>query len=371
MENVPFSAAPPQAGRLAGRMSTTTQDSALRALLLPYLQGHLVWPGHGLFLRARAGSALTPETLPGLICQQSFKPEADALLRAGFELGALDPTRRYPCVLLLAPRQRAEARALLARAVTLTEPGGRVLLSAANTAGARSHQADLERLVGPVTSLSKHKCRVCWSGPLENVDAALLTQWQALDAVQPIDEGRFLSRPGLFAWDRIDAGSSLLAQHLPPTLRGAAADLGAGVGYLSASLMTSSRGIVSLDVFEAEERALELARVNLASFASRVELRFHWHDVTAGLLTGYDVIISNPPFHDAADTQPELGRRFIDAAMNALLPGGSLWVVAHRHLGYQELLLSRFAAARVVVEQQGYQVLTASRSGTRRDRTSR
>ena len=83
-------------------------------------------------------------------------------------------------------------------------------------------------------SESKHHCRVFWSAPLEApADPALADAWRTLDAPRWLAEhgvpgGRFLSRPGVFAWDRVDAASRLLAEHLPGELRGDVADLGAG-----------------------------------------------------------------------------------------------------------------------------------------------
>ncbi|WP_330970411.1 methyltransferase, partial [Lysobacter sp. A3-1-A15] len=155
--------------------------------------------------------------------------------------------------------------------------------------------------------------------------AALAAQWAALDAVRPIAEGRFLSRPGVFAWDRIDPASALLAQHLPADLAGHAADLGAGFGYLSAELLTRCPHIHALDLFEAERRALDLARRNLAGFEQRAEagprIGYHWHDVTTGLPQAYDVIVSNPPFHTQSRAdRPDIGRRFIAVAAEALKP---------------------------------------------------
>src|SRR3546814_13961954 len=96
------------------------------------------------------------------------------------------------------------------------QPGGIVCAGAANDAGAKSHEADLARIAGPRVSRSKHKCRVFWTQPgAGGGDATLATQWRTLDAPRPIADGRFTSRPGVFAWDRIDAASALLAEHLP------------------------------------------------------------------------------------------------------------------------------------------------------------
>src|SRR6187551_2978995 len=109
-------------------MSAPDSDPALDTLLLPLRGGALQWPAEGgLFLRARDGWPLHQQALPGLVCEQGFKPDADALQRSGMALTAADDARRWPLVLVLPPRQRDEARALLVRAIERAAPGGRVL----------------------------------------------------------------------------------------------------------------------------------------------------------------------------------------------------------------------------------------------------
>lgn len=356
-------------------MSTDSfADPVLETLFRPFAEGLLNWPESGaLFLRARDGRPLHRQALPGLACEQSFKPDTDALQRAGFSVNpAVDVTapRTYPLTLVLPPRQRDEARALLARAVSLTQASGRVIACIGNNEGARSGEADLEKLVGPVSTLSKHKCRVFWSAPLhDQIDHNLLRQWLTLDAVRPISDARFVSRPGVFAWDRIDPASALLTKHLPRELSGRAADLGAGFGYLSVELLSRCAGITALDVYEAEARALALARQNLSNFAAgrslSIPIQYHWHDVTSGLLGAYDVIVSNPPFHTQSRAdRPDIGRRFISAAAEALNPGGGLWLVANRHLPYEEVLNSRFGHTRIVAQQDGFKIVVAIKAAS-------
>lgn len=350
-------------------MSAEGPDSALETLLLPLLDGPLSWPGEGtvtgeggaLFLRARDGWPLHQRSFPGLVCEQSFKPEADALQRSGLALVDADATTRHALVLVLPPRQRDEARALYARAIARTAPGGRVLACLRNDEGAKSGEADLAKLAGPLGQLSKNKCRVFWTAPLHGpADARLFEEWLQLDAPREIAGGRFVSRPGVFAWDRIDAASALLATQLPRDLRGAAADLGAGYAYLSSELLSRCPGIVSLDLYEAERRALDLARVNLAQAGTRVALDFLWHDVTAGLHRRYDVIVTNPPFHaQGRADRPDIGRRFIAVAAEALNPGGRLWMVANRHLPYEVELEKHFARVRTVAQEAGFKVVEA------------
>ena len=335
------------------------QDPALEVLLLPFAAGALRWPSAGgaLFLRARDGWPLHRKPLPGLVCEQTFKPAFDGLQRSGLDVREHAGEAKYPLVLLLPPRQREEARALFARAVASAADGGIVVACMPNDEGARSGQADLACIAGPLQVLSKQHCRVFWTGPLHGAaDAELAAQWSTLDAPRPVADGRFMSRPGVFAWDRIDAASALLAQHLPRDLAGRGADLGAGYGYLASEVLARCADVTSLDLYEAEARALELARRNIT--AAGVELGFHWHDVTAGLPRRYDFIVSNPPFHaQGREGRPDIGRAFIAAAAQALVPGGRLWLVANRHLPYEAVLDASFGRVRTVAQQAGFKVV--------------
>ncbi len=345
-------------------MPADRADVALETLFLPFGEGRLQWPESGaMFLRARDGWPLHQQPWPGLVCEQSFKPEADALSQAGFAVNKAHAGGTYELVLVLPPRQRDEARALMSRAVAMTRPGGRVIACQSNDEGARSAEADLARLAGNVESMSKHKCRVFWTAPLAHVNASLIDEWRELDAVRPVVDGSFVSRPGLFAWDRIDVASALLVEQLPEKLAGRAADLGAGFGYLSAGLLARCPGITSLDVYEAEKRALDLARINLQRFEDRAELQYRWHDVSAGLPDSYDVIVTNPPFHaQRGIDRPDIGRRFIAVAAESLRPGGRLWLVANRHLPYEAVLTGIFTSVRTVVQAHGYKIIEAVRS---------
>ena len=119
-----------------------SEDRPLETLFLPLSEGHLAWPASGaLFLRARAGVPLQAGSWPGLVCHQTFAPDAAALERLRLRMLTDDlatATQKFPLVLILPPRQRDEARALLARALRLTERGGRIVACMSNDEGARS-----------------------------------------------------------------------------------------------------------------------------------------------------------------------------------------------------------------------------------------
>lgn len=243
----------------------------------------------------------------------------------------------------------------------LAAPGGIVVAAMTNNEGAKSGEADLKQLTGVAGTLTKFHCRTFWTRPLgEATGNALLAQWSSLDAPRRIEGGRYLSRPGVFAWNRIDPASALLVECLPGDIGGHGADLGAGWGFLSLSLLARNPGIAALDLYEAEARALALAKANLADAGSAAALDFRWHDVTVGLPNRYDFIVSNPPFHTQSRAdRPDIGQRFIAAAAEALKPGGRLWLVANRHLPYEQTLNERFGDVRVAGERDGFKVIAA------------
>ena len=349
-------------------MSDDTSTALLETLLHPFASGALPWPKAApiRFIGARDGWPLRQFPLQHLVCEQGFKPLADALTRAGLQARPqLSPeeaaaTAPDALVLLLLPRQREHARALLAYALARATPGGRVVACVANNEGAKAAQADLSRLAGTVDAQSRNHCRVFWTGTLDHAhDEALQQSWSLLDAPRPILDGRVLSRPGVFAWDRIDPASALLAEHLSG-LSGHVADLGCGWGYLAIEVLRRNPAVTALDLFEADARALQLARTNLAPHEGTTPVTLHWHDVCAGLPRQYDGIVTNPPFHATArDARPDIGRAFIAAAADALRPGGRLWLVANRHLPYEQVLDARFARVTTHAQRDGFKVIEA------------
>ena len=346
-------------------MSSSSRDNALEALLHPFAQGQLHWPAQALFLRARAGGGLTGRSF---VATQAFRPEAAGLQQRGIALLEEDalPDAQFPLVLVLPPRQREEARALLARACAAVAPGGVVVASVSNDEGAKSREAELRQLAGSVSTLSKHHCRVFWTLPDAVMDAGLLARWQQLDAPRRIacdgvPGGGFHTRPGVFAWDRVDAASRMLAAVLPAGLCGKVADFGAGWGYLSLQVLARCPQVVSLDLYEADGRALALARQNLAG--ARVPVGFHWHDVERGVDARFDAIVCNPPFHALGrGERPDIGRAFIMAAAAALKPRGSLWLVANRHLPYEDALGAGFAQVRIAAQDGGFKIVHAMKA---------
>lgn len=348
---------------------------AVSALLLPFSQGLLPTPAANApaaVLRAEDGIPASWRAV--ITCEQSYKPAAEALEAAGFTVvPRLEEEGAFATVLVLLTKHKEESRALIARALRLVQPGGVVVCSGEKDSGAASLEKQMGRecpdlLIGQSV---KNRCRVFWLRRGEALPP-VLAEWEAAAALQPAarDEngggGRYLSRPGLFGWEKIDRGSRLLASVLSTTpLKGVVADLGAGWGYLSVQVLRHCPAVETLHLYEAEALALEAAQANLAALCpERASLcQFHWADVAAGLGKGrfLDGAVCNPPFHAGKHSDSSLGQAFLRRASDVLRPNGVLLLVANRHLPYESLLAQRFRHTTCLLEAEGFKVLKAIR----------
>ncbi|MDO8606296.1 MAG: methyltransferase [Phaeospirillum sp.] len=344
-----------------------SQSEHIRALILPFERDLLPLPERCFLIRAEASEVLDHEWRARLVCEQSFKPAADRLRKAGFQV--VDRlTGEFPAGLCLLTKHKAENRANIARAWSLLAPGGLLVCSGANALGAGSIEREVERTFSLDGHLSKHQARTFWlTRPIDDAapPPAILTDWLTAGGPQPVGDSGFVARAGCFSTDHVDTGSRILAECFPDGIAGRVADLGAGWGYLGIRLLEHFPAITGLDLFEAEALALADAKTNVETLTPQAAglVRYHWRDVCAGLpevsppdVLPYDWIISNPPFHDGRRADPAIGQAFITSAWKAIRRRGKFLLVANQNLPYEAELRRRFRIVEQIRVDEGFKV---------------
>lgn len=331
--------------------------AALDPLFLPVLSGEVEMrrEAHVLFLNAIAHPAL--QCFGSVECLQYFKPYTAGLP----QLVEGEPQYGvYDAAFVLGTKSRLETEINLGRAVLALKKGGVLICAADNKEGAGRLKKMFQHLgFQSLAEASKNKARVCWAVKPDGLDAAAAQDWADQDRVQEIADG-FLSRPGIYGWEKIDKGSELLAAHMPKDLNGHGADFGCGYGFLARTVLEKCRKAKSIDCIDADSRAVELALKNIADFD--VKKDGLWLDLTVRqpqLDNKYDWIVMNPPFHEGKKTDSDIGIAFIKNAYASLRRKGVLLMVANNQLPYERVLSEIFWSSEQIAQGAGFKVFRA------------
>ena len=74
-----------------------------------------------------------------------------------------------------------------------------------------------------------------------------------------------------------------------------------------------------------------------------------------------DLVLCNPPFHQQHAVGDRLAQRMFHDAKRVLRPGGELWVVGNRHLGYHVALKRLFGQVELVASNAKFVILRGVR----------
>ncbi len=219
----------------------------------------------------------------------------------------------------------------------------------------------LEKYVGEVqASLALRKARLLRATPEDDLGP--------LPALPPVtytveDPPLELSNhAGIFARDHLDLGTRALLPYLPANLGSAdVVDLGCGNGVLAiASALANPDARYTL--IDESRAALESARINWDRHLPGRNVDIRAADGLADAARdSVDVVLCNPPFHQAHVIGDALAWRMFTQAQQAMRPTGSLYIVGNRHLAYHSKLKRFFRNVQQLGATDKFVVLRARR----------
>lgn len=290
--------------------------------------------------------------------------EANAISNAEVRLGdgvSGLPPASFDLVLSHLPRGKDVQQELIRGSAWVLRPGGRFYFVAHKRTGVKGAVAYASEIFGRCGVVRQKKGyhvamtikppNLALSPPPERYVARTIT----LDGI----DTTLVSKPGLFAWDRLDDGTARLIDAMEIGSRDRVLDLGCGTGLagLVAARRASAGQIVLAD---ADVRAVEAARRTLtANGIGNAEVTLS--DCASALFDSepFDVVITNPPFHQGLGVNYEVAQQFVRDAARVLRPGGRLFLVANRFLRYDDLIRETFGDLSTAHADQRYRVLKA------------
>ncbi|MFI9612775.1 methyltransferase [Streptomyces sp. NPDC052023] len=221
-----------------------------------------------------------------------------------------------------------------------------------------------ERILGPTrTSLAQKKARLilCTPDPSLRRPANPWPHSYALPGgVGPVSGHTVVNHAGVFCADRLDIGTRFFLAHLPRT-RGLrrVVDLGCGNGVVGTAVALADPAAEVLFVDESFQ-AVASAEATYKANGVPGHAEFRVGDGLAGVPSGsVDLVLNNPPFHSHQATTDATAWRMFTGARRALRPGGELWVIGNRHLGYHVKLRRLFGNSHLMASDPKFVVLKA------------
>ncbi len=275
------------------------------------------------------------------------------------------PPGPFRTVALRLPRDKGELAMGTHAAASVLRRGGRLLVYGANDEGVQAALPSLSELFLEVSTLAVGgRCRVIGGvrpaetrglkGTLEEWKSVLRLDYPGLPPV-------WVSYPGIFAHGRLDGGTRLLLDALPPLARGSRVlDYGCGSGVVGHVARTRGEE-VAVELLDVDAVALEAARENVPG--CRIHLEDGLPQVELGF---YDAIFSNPPFHRGKAEDPEMIVSLIKGAPVLLGPTGMLLFVAQRRLQMKGPLERSFQDVTVLAEDRTFRVWKGEKPKTRK-----
>lgn len=309
--------------------------------------------GRVLFVGAAAADDLEPLDPARLQILQGNFPDHQGLASRGYDV-ATETKDRFDTAIVRLPRAKAASRARIADAAHRLTPGADLWIDGQKTDGVDSLLRELRKLASVSDVHSKAHGKIF---RLTLPEAGWLPEdWES--RATEVAPG-FTTLPGVFSADGIDAGSQMLADHLPDKLPTRMVDLGAGWGWLSAQVL-KRKGVDVLHLVESDHAALESARRNVTD----PRAVFHWADAREFRLPDpVNGIVMNPPFHEGRQADPKLGAAFIASAARLLTGAGKLWMVANRHLPYESVLAQYFGQVHEIGGDTRFKIIEATAAG--------
>ncbi|MFP5903359.1 16S rRNA (guanine(1207)-N(2))-methyltransferase RsmC [Salmonella sp. 741265072_HSA] len=247
------------------------------------------------------------------------------------------------------PKNKPEAQFQLMNILSLMPVGSDVFVVGENRSGVRSAEPMLADYA-PLNKVDSARRCGLYHGRLEKQPQFSLESWWA---EYNIDGLTIKTLPGVFSRDGLDVGSQLLLSTLTPHTKGKVLDVGCGAGVLSAALASHSPK-VRLTLCDVSAPAVEASRATLA--ANGLEGEVFASNVFSEVKGRFDMIISNPPFHDGMQTSLDAAQTLIRGAVRHLNSGGELRIVANAFLPYPKILDETFGFHEVIAQTGRFKV---------------
>lgn len=262
------------------------------------------------------------------------------------------------------PKGRRLARRWLVQAWQALQASGWLYLAGANEEGIQTVIRDAQDLFGPgailgyrkgnrIARFEKRDAGKTWPEWARQPGIAPQT-WHEFDVTWAGLSLHLRSLPGIFSFDRLDAGTRFLLESIK--IPAGARLLDAGCGYGMIGLAAGLSEAAEIDLVDVNLLAMAAARQNFAQFDFTQARILPGDALQAVQDRQYSLILTNPPFHAGKAVDYQMAEAFIRQSWQQLEPGGQFALVANQFIRYDRLMKPLFGRIEVAAQNRGYKV---------------
>lgn len=247
-------------------------------------------------------------------------------------------------------KNKAEVQFQLMQLLAKSPLGQEMLIIGENRCGVRSAEKMLASFgeIGKIDSA--RRCGLYHFCLKNRPHFDLESYWKTY---QTSDNLTLFSLPGVFSANELDGGTALLLSTLDQSIKGRVLDLGCGVGVIGATIKQKNP---TVELVMSDIHAMAIASSQRTLAENQLNGKVIASDVFSHIEGKFDLIISNPPFHDGIDTAYRAVGELIAQAKQYLRSGGELRIVANAFLPYPDLLDQHFGQHQVLSKNGKFKV---------------
>lgn len=263
--------------------------------------------------------------------------------------------KKHDLVIIAFPKSKAELNFTLAMISHATDQNTNVIIVGENKSGIKTLNKVAEQtLVNCNKYDSARHCLLFVAQLSQNITPFNIDDWYDYYSVDIANTSiKVAALPGVFSQNGLDKGTKVLLENLPNIKSGNILDFGCGAGVI-ASFIGKKHPEVKLNLLDVNALALESSLKTLT--LNNLTGNIFASNSLSEIKNKYDVVISNPPFHQGISTNYSATESFLQGIKSFLHPGADVIIVANSFLKYEPIMQKTIGKTNRLLSQQGFTI---------------
>ncbi|XPF92744.1 methyltransferase [Colwellia sp. RE-S-Sl-9] len=262
--------------------------------------------------------------------------------------------KKHDLVIIAFPKSKAELNFTLSMIAHATTPNTKIIIVGENKSGIKSLEKVAEKTLVNCQKFDSARHCLLFAASLATIPPFKLDDWYSyydvdINKVQI----KVAALPGVFSHKGLDKGTRVLLEHLPTIKSGDMLDFGCGAGVI-ANFIGKKYPEVKLNLLDVNALALESSHKTLK--LNNLSGNVFASNSLSEVKNKYDVVVSNPPFHQGVTTNYQATESFLSGIKQYLRNNAHVFIVANSFLKYEPIMQKTIGKTSRLLSEKGFTI---------------